>query len=114
MKAKDVAKSAEISKETLRYYEKIGLISVPARQENGYRSYDHHVLEELRFIKLGQTVGFTLNEIKIAIPSLKTPNPKCPQLILALEQQLVRVNEKMVELGDAKMLLTRWLIKLKS
>jgi DNA-binding transcriptional MerR regulator len=112
MKAIDVATLAGISKETLRYYEKIGLISVPARQQNGYRSYDRHVLEELRFIKLGQTVGFTLNEIKVAIPSLRTPDPKCPRLIEALELQLARVNEKMAELADAKMLLARWLNKL--
>ena len=114
MKAIDVAKSAGISKETLRYYEKIGLISKPIRQQNGYRSYDLHVLEELRFIKLGQMVGFTLNEIKVAIPSLKNPVSKCPQLIQALEQQLARVDEKMAELSDAKILLARWLSKLNS
>ncbi len=114
MKAIDVAKLAGISKETLRYYEAIGLISVPARLANGYRSYDQHVLDELRFIKLGQTVGFTLNEIKVAIPSLKSPDPKCPKLIKALEEQQARVNEKIAELTEVKILLARWISKLNS
>jgi DNA-binding transcriptional MerR regulator len=68
MNASEVARLASISKDTLRYYEKQGLISQPPRSANGYREYPAFVLEELRFIKLGQSVGFTLNEIKPAIP----------------------------------------------
>lgn len=114
MKAIEVAAAAGISKETLRYYEKIGLISVPIRQQNGYRNFDQHVLEELRFIQLAQTVGFTLNEIKLAIPSLKNPQPQCPLLRQAIATQLARVDDKIAELTAAKMKLTRWLIKLES
>uniref|UniRef100_A0A486XJM9 Mercuric resistance operon regulatory protein n=1 Tax=Rheinheimera sp. BAL341 TaxID=1708203 RepID=A0A486XJM9_9GAMM len=109
MKASDVAKSAGISKETLRYYEKTGLISTPIRQANGYRNYPASVLDELRFIKLAQTVGFTLNEIKPAIPFLKNPDPRCPQLIQALKNQISRVDQKMGNLVVAKAILNRWL-----
>ncbi len=113
MKANDVAQAAGIGKDTLRYYEKIGLITQPPRGENGYRHFDPFVLEELRFIRLAQSVGFTLNEIKPAIPFLKNPKPSCPILRDALERQVERVDAKIAELEQSKATLTRWLSKLK-
>lgn len=109
MKANEVSRSAGIGKETLRYYEKIGLITVPSRGSNGYRHYEPIVLKELRFIKLAQSVGFTLNEIKPAIPYLSNPNPDCPELKAALENQLQRVEEKIEELHTSKATIKRWL-----
>lgn len=112
MKPNDVAKLAEISKETLRYYETIGVITPAQRKANGYRHYQATVLDELRFIKLAQTAGFTLNEIKPAIPHLQQPVQQCPQLLAALRAQLSRVDDKINELQNAKILLQRWLDKL--
>ncbi len=112
MKPSDVAKQAGIAKETLRYYESIGLITAAQRQANGYRHYPPTVLEELRFIKLAQTAGFTLNEIKPAIPHLQQPVQHCPQLVAAIKAQLQRVDGKIDELQQAKGRLQRWLDKL--
>ncbi len=112
MTPNDVAKRAEISKETLRYYESIGLVTPAQRLTNGYRSYKPLVLDELRFIKLAQTAGFTLNEIKPAIAHLQHPEPKCPQLIAAIRTQIDRVDEKINEQQAARILLNRWLEKL--
>lgn len=112
MTPNEVAKRAEISKETLRYYESIGLVTPPQRLANGYRSYKPAVLDELRFIKLAQTAGFTLNEIKPAIPHLQQPVPQCPQLIAAIRAQIGRVDDKIDELQAARALLNRWLDKL--
>lgn len=114
MNAAEVAKRAGIGKDTLRYYEKIGLISPPPRSANGYRAYNPTVLDELRFIKLGQSVGFTLGEIKPAIPFVRDPRPGCPLLTKALVDQVERVDEKIAELEQAKATLQRWLIKLAS
>ena len=111
MKAGEVCKAAGLGKETLRYYEKIGVITTPARGSNGYRLYDPLVLQELRFIKLAQSVGFTLNEIKPAIPFLSDPDPNCPELKAALENQLERVNTQLTELQSSKETIERWLSK---
>ena len=112
MNAGEVAKKAEVGKDTLRYYEKMGLISEPPRDTNGYRNYPNSVLEELRFIKLGQSVGFTLNEIKPAIPFLANPKPGCPLLSEAIDNQIERVNSKISELKQSKITLERWRSKL--
>lgn len=112
MNSSEVAKLADIGKDTLRYYEKLGLISKPPRSANGYRKYPKTVLEELRFIKLGQSVGFTLNEIKPAIPFLANPKPGCPLLSNAIIAQIQRVDTKIAELKQSKATLERWQSKL--
>lgn len=112
MKASELAKRADVAKDTLRYYEKIGLISTPPRGTNGYRDYPESCLDELRFIKMGQSVGFTLSEIKPAIPFLANPVPGCPLLTSAMTNQIKRIEQKIEELETAKSTLHRWLEKL--
>ncbi|NLW46583.1 MAG: MerR family transcriptional regulator [Firmicutes bacterium] len=58
-----IAKMAGVSIETLRYYEKKGLIQ-PERSENGYRLYPEATIDRLNFIKRAKEAGFTLEEIK--------------------------------------------------
>jgi MerR family mercuric resistance operon transcriptional regulator len=58
-----LAKKANISVETVRYYERCGLIKRPVKPEVGYRQYEHESLQRLLFIKKAKTLGFNLNEI---------------------------------------------------
>lgn len=58
-----IAKMAGVSIETLRYYEKRGLI-LPERTGNGYRTYREAILDRLNFIKRAKEAGFTLEEIR--------------------------------------------------
>lgn len=58
-----IAKMAEVTIETLRYYEKKGLI-LPKRIDNGYRMYPEAILDRLNFIKRAKEAGFTLEEIR--------------------------------------------------
>ena len=58
-----IAKEIEISVETIRYYERIGLISQPEKPDKGYRVYDDEILEKLYFIKHAKKLGFSLKEI---------------------------------------------------
>ena len=59
----EVAEMSDMTKETLRYYESIGLIGAPRRSEDGYREYNEGAVERLRFVKRAQETGFTLKEI---------------------------------------------------
>lgn len=59
-----VAKATQMNIETIRYYERRGLIEEPPRSESGYRLFPQEVIQALNFIKRGQNVGFTLKEIK--------------------------------------------------
>ena len=66
MKIGEIAKRSGFTTDTLRYYEKIGLIQLTRHQrsENNYRIYDDRILKELALIKKMKSIGFTLNEIK--------------------------------------------------
>ena len=64
MKIGSVANKAEVSIDTLRYYEREGLISSPRRLFSGYREYPDEVLDRIQFIKEAKGLGFTLREIK--------------------------------------------------
>jgi len=59
-----LAKAAGVGVETVRFYERRGLLDVPARKDSGYRQYDDDAVERLRFIRRAQQVGFTLKEIQ--------------------------------------------------
>lgn len=59
-----VAKQAGVGIETIRFYERQGLIEEPPRTESGYRKYPGESIARLHFIKRGKELGFSLNEIK--------------------------------------------------
>jgi MerR family copper efflux transcriptional regulator len=59
-----VARETGIGVETVRFYEREGLLELPARRPSGYRQFEPDVVARLRFIKQAQRLGFTLREIK--------------------------------------------------
>ena len=58
-----LAKQAEVTVETIRYYQRIGMLDEPGKPGNGYRHYPPHAIARIRFIKRAQQAGFTLKEI---------------------------------------------------
>jgi MerR family copper efflux transcriptional regulator len=58
-----VATAAAVNVQTLRYYERVGLLPRPARRASGYRTYPADTVRRVRFIKRAQDLGFTLGEI---------------------------------------------------
>lgn len=63
MRIGELAKRAGVSTETIRFYEKQGLLPAPERLASGYRTYQPAMLERLRVIKVCQQIGFTLDDI---------------------------------------------------
>ncbi|WP_238881675.1 MerR family transcriptional regulator [Clostridium sp. YIM B02551] len=61
---KDLVKHFNINKETIRYYEKIGLLEEPKRDNNGYRVYSKEDFDKITFILILKSYGFSLKEIK--------------------------------------------------
>ncbi len=109
MKASDIEQLTGVTRDTLRYYEKIGLISRPPRSVNGYRIYGDVHLKQLKFIKYAQFIGFPLSKIKLAIPHLENPDPNCPHLQDAINEQLQEIENKIVQLNEAKGELLKWI-----
>ena len=87
MQIKILEQRTGLSRDTIRFYERRGLITSPRRLANGYRDYDELTLAELKFIVAASEVGFTLAEIKPAITHLKSPPDKCQQLVDKLRER---------------------------
>jgi DNA-binding transcriptional MerR regulator len=63
MRINEVAQAAGVNRETLRYYERRGLLEQPDRSPGGHRLYDERAVQTLRIIKAAQRLGFTLEEV---------------------------------------------------
>lgn len=84
-----VARQMEVSTDTLRYYEREGLIHPSAKTESGYRLYDQDSLLRLRFIKQAQQCGFTLADIAALLLLRGSQSACCSDVrTLALEKKL--------------------------
>jgi MerR family mercuric resistance operon transcriptional regulator len=59
-----VAKAAEVNVETIRYYQRLGLVEEPAKPLGGVRRYAKDAVDRVRFIKRAQQLGFSLDEIR--------------------------------------------------
>ena len=59
-----VARGAGVGIDTIRYYEREGLMPAPRRRDSGYRDYDRGAVERLRFIRRAKALGFTLEDIR--------------------------------------------------
>jgi MerR family mercuric resistance operon transcriptional regulator len=58
-----LARAAGVNVETIRYYQRIGLIDEPGKPEHGYRKYSTATVEQIMFVKRAQQLGFSLQEI---------------------------------------------------
>lgn len=90
-----VAVLADVSADTLRYYEKEGLIAPASRTAASYRLYNDEVLRRIRFIKHAQHCGFSLSDVKELL-TLKHAESSCCEDVrsLAIEKKL-RIEHKL-------------------
>lgn len=86
-----VAKELEINIETVRFYERRGLIKQPIKPDVGYRNYPQETINRIRFIKRAQELGFTLNEITNLLNLNDNP---CHQVQDLAELKLQTVRKK--------------------
>jgi Hg(II)-responsive transcriptional regulator len=75
MRSSQVADRAGVNVQTLRYYERRGLLPEPERSGSGYRSYDAQAVRTVRFIKGAQQLGFSLEEVD-SLLALATGGPR--------------------------------------
>ena len=100
----DISKQTGFSKDTLRWYEKIGLIELDKkdRYENNFRNYDRKVLERLLFIKQVKLFGFTLKEIEEILSLDDTKELSCGSVNLIMEPKLKEIDKKIIELQNLR------------
>ncbi len=96
----DVAQKLHLSADTLRYYERIGLLPDVSRTKSGIRRYDEDDLATLRFIKRAQLMNFSLSEIGALLNFRKTPN-RSKKLVRELaESKLEEVDQRLRSLKE--------------
>lgn len=98
LKTGDLAKRAGVNVETLRFYEKKGLLPVPPRRESGYREYSPESVHRIRFIKRAQELGFSLGEIKDLLALRVQEGTTCADVRERAEQKVRDVRKKIADL----------------
>ncbi|MFL6602530.1 MAG: MerR family transcriptional regulator [Steroidobacteraceae bacterium] len=101
-----LAESAGVHVETVRYYQRRGLLREPARPLNGIRRYDKGDVSRLRFIKHAQQSGFTLQEIQVLLAL--SGRPACKESRTLAAKKLEAIEEKMRILMRLRRELRTW------
>lgn len=98
MKIGEVAAASGCHLETVRYYERIGLLPRPVRTASGYRAYDTGDAERLRFITRGRDLGFSLDEIRSLMRLADDPALSCEQVDQLARHHLAEIKARQAEL----------------
>ena len=93
-----LARAASVRVETIRYYERLGLLRQPQRSENGYRQYTTGDAAQLQFIRNTQALGFTLKEIKQLINARQDNNACCTAVRAMTTNKLADIRQKLHKL----------------
>ena len=93
-----VAQETGLSIDTIRFYEKQGLLKRSARTEGGFRLFGAHEVGTLKFVRKAQELGFSLSEIRELLVLRAEHLPACLHVKELLEQKLTAVGEKITEL----------------
>lgn len=100
-----VAKEANVNIETIRYYERRGLISEPPRTESGYRKFPQEVVKDIKFIKRTQDLGFTLEEIKSLLFASNDEEFRSEEIHDFATRKIKEIEKKIHEFHQMKTLL---------
>lgn len=116
MRIGEIAARAEVNIQTLRFYEREGLLRPPARTVSGYRSYTDNDLERVRFIRLCQGLGFTLREIQHLLNlhksmaeyrgAVKMKPAAVREIVTMANERLELIDEKLTALASMRAELT--------
>lgn len=100
-----VAKKANVNIQTVRFYERRGLIPEPPRRSSGYRQYSGDDVARIQFIKHAQDVGFTLKEISELLSLRVDPNTTCAEVKDKAKTKIVEIEGKIKALQRMKIAL---------
>lgn len=94
----EVARRTGCNLETIRYYEKIGMLPAPPRSAAGYRTYGEEHVRRLRFILRGRELGFSIDEIRGLLALVDRGTATCAEVKRRTEHHLADVRTKIADL----------------
>ncbi|HXH78739.1 heavy metal-responsive transcriptional regulator [Nocardioides sp.] len=95
----ELAHAAGLPSQTIRFYERKGLLPAAERGANGYRNYDESTLPRLRFVQSAQAAGLTLAEIGTVIDLRGDGNVPCSHVTTLIERKLIEVRARIKDLA---------------
>ena len=104
-----LAKAAEVNVETVRFYEREGLLPEPERTASGHRRYGTWAIERLLLIKRAQALGFSLADIAALIEAMADPASDCREVCAAVEAKIDHLDRLLAKLRTQR----RRLVKLR-
>jgi len=102
-----VARGAGLAIDTVRYYEREGLLEKPARTTSGYRHYSSDAVARLRFIRQAKELGFSLAEIKELLALRVTPGKSCGDVRAHAESKVEDIDRRIASLKRMRQALTK-------
>jgi len=100
MKIGELARLAGTNVDTIRYYERDGLLPVPARSEGNYRIYGEAHAQRLFFIRRCRSLDMTLDEIRVLLHFKESPQENCADVNHLLDRHIGHVAQRMQELRE--------------
>jgi len=100
MKIGELARLAGTNVETIRYYERDGLLPLPARSEGNYRIYGEPHVQRLFFIRRCRGLDMTLDEIRVLLHFKESPQENCADVNRLLDRHIGHVAQRMQELQE--------------
>jgi MerR family transcriptional regulator, mercuric resistance operon regulatory protein len=102
-----VAEKAGVNIQTLRYYERRGLLARPKRLDSGYRAYAPETVDSVRFIKRAQELGFALSEIATLLDLSKGGPSNCDRAQALAKSKIAELDRKIASLNAMRESLQR-------
>jgi DNA-binding transcriptional MerR regulator len=101
-----LAALAAVTPDTLRYYERVGLVPTPMRTDGGYRLYDPALAERIGFIRKAQALGLSLEDVREVLRLADAGTAPCEHVRAALGRRLRDVEVRIAELESLRQALT--------
>lgn len=98
MQIGDLSRHAGVNIETIRYYERIGVLPLPARQENGRRTYTEADARRLGFVRHARELGFDLANVRALLALQEQPEASCEDASRIAQAQLSEVESRVARL----------------
>ena len=95
----ELARPTGTKVETIRYYERIGLLPTPARTGSNYRAYTRQHLARLNFIRRGRDLGLSLDHVRQLLRLADDPDQPCTEVGRIARQHLIEVERKLADLS---------------
>lgn len=95
MRIGELSAATGVDSETIRYYEREGLLTAPARQSNGYRAYGSSHLEQLAFVRHCRALEIPLMDIRRLLAFAEQPTAECGDIDRLIDEQLLKVQVRL-------------------